>query len=86
MKIQKIARINAYNFVEDAADLTSTPVYLVIDEYVELRDYDDRYVTQEHARSERIDLSVADARIMIEELTSAIESVERLLEKESVNG
>jgi len=86
MKIQKTARINAYNFAEDASELTTTPVYLVLDEYVELRDYEDQYVTQEHARSERIDLTVEDARIMIAQLTAAIESVEKMLEEESVNG
>lgn len=86
MKIQKTARINAYNFADDAGDLTNTPVYLVLDEYVELLDYDDRYVTQEHARSERIDLSIEDARIMVAQLTSAIESVEKMLEEENANG
>jgi len=86
MKIQKTARINAYNFAEDVSELTTTPVYLVLDEYVELRDYENQYVTQEHARSERIDLTVEDARIMIAQLTEAVESVEKMLEEERVNG
>lgn len=86
MKIQKYTNINAYNFAEDASELTTTPVYLVVDEYVELLDYEGHYVTQEHARSERIDLTVEDARIMVKKLNAAIESIEKLLEKESVNG
>jgi hypothetical protein len=71
MELQVVFGSRAYCFVESAEELAK-PVHLVIDEYVELRDTNGDFVTQERGQNARFDLSIAEANFLINQLRGAI--------------
>ena len=74
VRLQTVFGSRAYCFAEanEGLEAFSSPVHLVIDGYVELRDEDDNFVEMHAGKSGRFDLSIAEARITIEQLQAAI--------------
>jgi hypothetical protein len=75
MKLQVVVGSRAYCFAEELDDIAK-PVHLVIDEYVELRDAEGDFVSQERGQSARFDLSVAEARNLIAQLQAGLTEAE----------
>lgn len=72
MELQVVFGSSAYCFAEQVEELRAKPVHLVIDEYVELRDENGDYVTQQRGQTGRFDLSIYEAEFMIRQLQQAI--------------
>jgi hypothetical protein len=75
MELQVRFGSRAYCFAEDVTDIAK-PVHLVIDEYVELHDEQGDYVTQARGQNARFDLTIHEAKFLINELREAIAEAE----------
>lgn len=71
MELQKRFNSRGYCFAENVEEMAK-PVYLVLDEYIELIDAEGEWVTQKLGQNVRFDLSLDEAHELIKQVENAI--------------